>query len=343
MPNSICGVVSIYFLVSAHNLAAQKDTLVVSNGDVLIGEIKSMERGVLFMETDYSDSDFEIEWEEVKELYASRNFVVFLSKGKKYYGTIRSDLADKTKVIIIEDNKADKIIVEKDDIVYMDAIDSDFISRLSVSLDLGFTLTKANNLRQLSTRTNLGYLTTDWKADASFDIVRSAQDDVEQTKRTEAIIGFRYFLLADWYVFASGNFLQNDEQKLKLRTSTSGGLGKYFVHTNALSFGGKLGAAWTNENFIDSANTNTNSFEGLVGLELNLFNVEDFSLISTINVYPSFTQSGRIRTDFRLDLKYDLPLDFYIRLGYTQNYDSKPIKGASENDYVLQTTFGWEL
>ena len=43
------------------------------------------------------------------------------------------------------------------------------------------------------------------------------------------------------------------------------------------------------------------------------------------------------------DLKYDLPLDFYIRLGYTLNYDNKPVEGATESDYVLQTSFGWEL
>ena len=45
-------------LISVVKVAyAANDTLLVSNGDVLVGEIKSMERGVLVMETDYSDSD----------------------------------------------------------------------------------------------------------------------------------------------------------------------------------------------------------------------------------------------------------------------------------------------
>ena len=38
---------------------AQTDTLVLSNGDVIVGEIKDMTRGVLTLETDYSDFRFQ--------------------------------------------------------------------------------------------------------------------------------------------------------------------------------------------------------------------------------------------------------------------------------------------
>lgn len=31
----------------------------------MTGEIKSMNKGVLVIETDYSDSDFKIEWEKI--------------------------------------------------------------------------------------------------------------------------------------------------------------------------------------------------------------------------------------------------------------------------------------
>ena len=320
---------------------AVNDTLVVSNSDVLVGEIKSMERGVLVMVTDYSDSDFKIEWDNVTKFYSNRNFIVTLSEGERYYGKINSDPTDDKKVVIIEagiEHQANLV-----DVVYLDAVKKDFISRLSASIDLGFSFTKANNLRQFSTRTYLGYLTEDWSTDVSFDAVRSAQDDVDETKRTDASVGIRYFLLADWFLFASADFLQNDEQKLKLRSTPSVGIGNYFIHSNSLYFGGSIGAAWTNEEFNDSAQTHRSSAEGVVGLELNMFNMGDLSLLTNLTVYPSFTESGRVRADFKFDLKYDLPLDFYIRLGYTLNYDNKPVEGATESDYVLQTSFGWEL
>jgi len=322
-------------------ISAETDTLVVSNGDVLVGEIKSLEHGVLMMETDYSDSDFKIEWDNVTMFSSNRNFIVTLSEGQRYYGKINSDPIKDREVVILEgdvEHRANLI-----DIVFLDAVKKDFLSRLSASIDLGFSFTKANNLRQFSTRTYLGYLTEDWSTDVSFDAVRSAQDNVDDTKRMDASIGFKYFLPADWFLFASADFLQNDEQKLKLRTTPSAGIGNYFIHSNSLYFGGSLGAAWTNEEFNDSAQTHRSSAEGVAGLELNLFNMGDLSLLTNLTVYPSFTESERVRADFKFDMKYDLPLDFYIRLGYTLNYDNKPVEGAAESDYVLQTSFGWEL
>ena len=47
--------------------------------------------------------------------------------------------------------------------------------------------------------------------------------------------------------------------------------------------------------------------------------------------------------DDRVDLKYDLPKDLYIRMGLTLNYDNQPVEGATDTDYVFQTTLGWEL
>ena len=37
-------------------------------------------------------------------------------------------------------------------------------------------------------------------------------------------------------------------------------------------------------------------------------------------------------------------LEYMIfNLGFTLNYDNQPAEGATENDYVFQTTIGWEL
>jgi hypothetical protein len=95
-------LICLLFFAAAEMLCAESDTLIVSSGVILTGEIKSMKPHVLYMQTDYSDSDFKIEWEKVREIYSSRNFVIFLSSNKKYYGKIRSGYSDK-KMIIIRD------------------------------------------------------------------------------------------------------------------------------------------------------------------------------------------------------------------------------------------------
>jgi hypothetical protein len=44
-----------------------------------------------------------------------------------------------------------------------------------------------------------------------------------------------------------------------------------------------------------------------------------------------------------LDIKYDLPLDFYIRNGLSLNFDNQPAVLGNELDYVWNLGFGWEL
>jgi putative salt-induced outer membrane protein YdiY len=120
------------------------------------------------------------------------------------------------------------------------------------------------------------------------------------------------------------------------------GLGKYLIHTNSTYWGVQGGGSFNNEEFSDES-LSRQSAEGFFGTELNMYDIGDLNLLTKVVVYPSITESGRWRTDFNFDTKYDLPLDFYIRLGFTLNYDNQPVEGAPNTDYVFQTTFGWEL
>jgi hypothetical protein len=328
-------------LISAAEIFAKTDSLVFNNGNTIAGEIKNLSWGVLVFETDYSDSDFKIEWEKVAEIYSSGNFIISLSSGKRLVSNIRSDSADKSKVILRDYGR--EIIINTQDVVYIKEVEEGFLQRLSASIDLGYSLTKANNLQQFSTRSSLGYLTDSWNADASFDAVRSAQDSIADTKRTDAKIGFNYFLGKNWFAMISANFLQNDEQKLKLRSTPKVGIGNYIIQTNALYWGLYTGLAWNNEIYTDNTIPNLSDAEVNIGTELNIFDMGDFGLITTLSVYKSVMEGKRLRADFKFDVKYDLPLDFYIKLGYTLNYNNRPVEGASKQDYVFQTTFGWEL
>ncbi len=330
---------TIFMLFIATHSLAQTDSLVFSNGNSMVGEIKSMDRGVLTIETDYSDSDFKIEWSGIKELYANTNFLISLADGSRYNGRFRSTGDGK---LILVTNWGEEVETEKYNLVYLKAVDSDFWSKLYASLDLGFSYTKSNNLRQLSARSNLGYIAERWSTDISFNSVNSTQDDVDPIRRTDGGLTYRYFLPKDWYFLANVSFLSNTEQKLDLRTNGKIGLGKYILHTNKSYFGFQAGASFNNEKFTTEESSHQ-SLEAFVGSELNLFDIGDLSLLTAGNVYPSVTDGGRWRADFKIDTKYDLPLDFYIKLGYSINYDNQPVEGASATDYVFQTSFGWEL
>jgi hypothetical protein len=318
---------------------AQVDSLIFSNGEMVIGEIKKMDRGVVTIETFYSDSDFEIEWDRVSWIRSKENHLVNLTDGRRLNASINSTAKDDE---IQLDDGTQKILVHVQDIVAFKPINDTFWDKFSASIDVSLDLTKAKNLTQFSTRTNVGYLTQRWELKGNYNTVFSRQDSVADINRMDANITFNYFLPSDWYVFFSNDFLQNNEQKLALRSTTKLGMGYYLVRTNAVYFGLFGGAASNRESFTENASPDLNSAEAFIGLELNLFDIGDLSLLTNVSGYPSLTERGRFRLDFKFDLKYDLPLDFYIKTGTTVNFDNQPVAGAGELDYVIQTGIGWE-
>lgn len=328
----------IIIITLSTNLHAQVDSLIFINDNYVVGEVKDMDRGVLIIETDYSDSDFKIEWEGIREIYTQTSFLITLSDGRRFNGRLES--AGDGKIAILTDGGS-RIEIDQPEFVYLKSIDDTFASRLYANLDIGFSFTKAQNLRQSNLSASVGYLARRWSTDLNYSLVTSNQDNTDPIRRAEGGLNFRYFLPKDWYAMANLNVFSSTEQKINLRTTTSLGIGKYIIHTNQVYWGVAAGLNFNNEDFSSDA-SDRQSLEGAIGSELNMYDIENLSLLSSAVVFPSFTESGRWRGEFAFNAKYDLPLDFYIRLGVNVNYDNRPVEGATETDYVLQSGLGWE-
>ena len=86
------------------------------------------------------------------------------------------------------------------------------------------------------------------------------------------------------------------------------------------------------------------SLEALLGTYFNFFTFGDWEndLSSSLLVYPSLTESGRIRADFDISYRQDLFSDFYVRFSFYDQYDSSPPEGASNNDFGTTIAVGWD-
>ncbi len=142
-----------------------------------------------------------------------------------------------------------------------------------------------------------------------------------------------------WYLLGEVSFLANTEQALDSRISPSIGLGKFLISTNKLYLGLSLGYAYNIENYVDASLDKTSS-EIFLFSEFNMFDYEDIDLKTGIKLYPSLSENGRFRTDFDLTLKYDLLLDFYIKLGFALNFDNQPAIEGNDFDYIFNTGLG---
>ncbi|HEY9261671.1 DUF481 domain-containing protein [Chitinophaga sp.] len=338
---AFCAFFLFALLSIPKGVSAQKtDSLIMNNGNVIVGELKLLDKGVVTIETDYSKDDFTIEWTKIKAIYSKSHFLITLKNGLRLNGSMQTDSV--TRKVIITPVQDSPVVTTVSDIVYLKGLKSSFWSRASASIDMGLSLTKANNLRQFTVRSNVGYLADKWEATMFYNDLRSKQDSIDATRRTEWGPTFKYFMQHDWFAAASLNFLSNTEQALDLRTTGKLGMGKYFVHTNKTYVGAGAGVAYNREVFTNET-TSRSSLEAYFGYEVNLFDVKDFSLLTTGYAYPSLTEAGRWRADFSLDTKYDLPLNFYLKFGGTLNYDNQPAVSGKDIDYVLAFTFGWEL
>ena len=330
----------ILLFMGALSVSSQIDSLVFINGDDMVGEVKTMNRNVLMVKTKYSDKDFAIEWDGVKEIYTESYYLVSLSDGRRYNGSLKS-MGEGRVAIVIYVGKP--IIVDMDDIVYLDDIDVHFWSRLSFTIDMGLDLAKANDFAQLTIKTSLGYKANRWSIKSKYSNHFSRQNDIDDIRSSDGTIDFKYFMRRDLYPLVTVNFMSSSEQKLDLRTTSELGLGKFLKHNNNYYWGISVGGTYNVERYED-VEGKRESWEMFVGSELNLFNIGDLDLLNKVLVYRSFTETGRWRADFNLDIKYEMFFDddFYIIFGTKVNYDNKPAEGASEIDYTFHTGFGWE-
>lgn len=334
-------VLLFFFTIFTIISFAQNDTIISLDNNVLNGEIKEMDRGVLTFETTYSDSDFKIEWLQIKMIISDQKFRIINTGGDRFYGSIKKDTI--FNKIIIDDKDKGFVVTEIEKIVYLKQIDEGHIfDIMNLSLDLGYSFTKSNNLHQFNGSLNADYYRNKWGVAISANSIQNYQDNAPKTDRFTGNIDFKYFLKNDFFLSAIGDYYSNTEQQLNLRSTYNVSIGHYFIRTNKVYFNASIGIARNLEDYIEGID-DIRSFEGSAKIEYNMFDMGDFNMFTSITAYPSFTEKGRFRTISNLTAKYDLPRDFYIKTTYDYNYDNKPVAGATESDYVFTFGIGWEL
>lgn len=318
---------------------AQRDTLFLKNKDVLVGTVENFAAGVLSFSTDYSDEDFKIEFDKVIGIYVHKRSIITLTRSRRRYGTIKTMVPGTITVTTGKD------IVETfkiRELISLQEVNEDRKKRISGSIDLGYDFTKAQGKSQVTLDGKLAYLGELWVSNASINWLQSRQDSVADIKRVDAKTDLRRLLSRTWYLIGELTFLSNTEQALEGRFTPNFGVGKLLASTHRLYFGVSVGLAFNNENYVDKS-LNKNSVESFLSSTLNMYNFEDISLNSNLKVSPSLSEIGRIRTDFDISLKYDLPYDFYIKTGFTVNYDNQPAIAGNEIDFIFSSGFGWEF
>ena len=333
------GLLLLTMTLASGAMAFAEDVLVLKNGDRISGEVKKMVAGDVHVDAGYGENIFIIDWAEVERIESPAYFSVVTSSGNRFSGSIRTDPEASTRILV--ENQGAIVPLEHSDLVALTPIDAGFWGRFGTSVDFGMSLTKANETKQFNTRATASYLTDDWSLEGNVDSLFNAREGVPDTNRNELGTNFRYFITERWFSVTFGSFLQSDELQLDLRSSIGGGMGRYLVRNNRWLLSINGGGAWTHEKFEDPLVSDENSGEALGAVEFNAFNIGDLNILAQFSVFPSLSDLGRVRINFRNDFKWDLPQDLYFSVGFTNNYDSSPPTDTPNNDYIFSTSVGW--
>ncbi len=330
----------LFFWGWMQNASAQNDSVFIKQGGMLVGTIKSLTGASLLFTTPYTNDPISIKWSEITAIKTGKLFKVMDTKGNIAIGTIILDSTNAGQFFI---KTADTtLIFGKGNIGLITKYDPKNIrDKLDIQLDIGFVTAKANNARQLSLGTRVGYEARKWVFLFDYSTFASIVDNIE-TARGNLGLSAAYVLPRNWYITARSNFFSSTEQQLDYRSTNSFGVGKYIFRQANHELRSLAGGSYNLEKFTLSPEEFTSA--ELFGSIHYFYNAtKGLKLLSDLVVSPSLTETGRVRTYFSAEAKVTVVRHFTFGISYTLNYDSHPPVESSKTDYIFNFKLGWSF
>jgi putative salt-induced outer membrane protein YdiY len=320
------------------------DTIIMKNGDRLTGEVKKLEQGVLYVETDYFSGSVGVDWMQVEKVESMANYQIVLDDGQRLTGKI-----SKTVTQAEAQDKDFKVLapgvdvrVSGREVVEIESQRKTFWRQLKGSIDFGYNFTSGNNQSSLSTSAKAEYTAARWAAGASYNASYSGQSGGATTNLFEVQAFGERFLDRNSFLIGLSDFLHSSQQDIVLRTTLGGGYGRYLMRTNQNQLRWLVGADYTQASYQSGLTQPTQqNVELLLGAEYQLFHFDRYAVQSQFLVFPGMSDFGRVRFTTNSIFTVKLSNKFHWNLSFWDNFDSRPPLNAQRNGTGLSTGLGW--
>lgn len=323
----------------------RKDVVIMNNGDHFTGQVKRLENGLLYIETDYVTGNIGLDWNQVQSIESTATYRIVLNDGRRLEGKIEKHTGEKEKkedFVIREATEEEE--VPSTEIFSLDTKKPTFWRDLQGAIDLGYSFTSGNSQSSMNVDTSAAYQTPKWKAATSFDSTFSGQSGGSTTNREDLQGIFTRFLNRNSFVVGLSDFLHSSQQDLNLRATLVAGYGRYLKRTTSSTLSWLGGIDYIHESFDTTAGQPSGqSSEAVVGLQYNYvrFNFGQFN--SQLLIFPSLTDSGRVRMTTNNTLSINLRNNFHLAFTLWDNFDSRPPVTAKKNELGISSGVGWSF
>lgn len=334
-------------------LSQKTDSVVVSNGNLIIGEIKELQRGQLQLSTDAMGT-VHVEWPKVISIGTTKIFEVFLEDGTIYFGSTRLSSRDSVIVLVGDD----AVAVPTQSVVSLQRIKPNFWDALDGNVNFGFDFTQQNAKLDLNLSGEVRYTARQKRGSGgsipilssngitvtrlTYNASFSRQDSVANIERAQLGISRARQFESLWFWIVALAAERNSQLSLDYRWTVSAGAGRLLVQSNKFDFSVWAGPAFAREQFTGESPDNSIPFVLAANAYYFTWGTLDTTLSSQLQVSPILDQWGRWRVNYTLNASRDLFQNFNLNLGITESYDSDPTSAdAQKNDFSITTTLGW--
>ncbi len=328
-------------LIFADISHAKTDVVIFNYGDRLTGEVKSLERGRLRFKTDATDT-IGVEWDDVAYLSSDQNIQVETQTGNRHLGhLVRSD----EEFSLVVQTREGPIELKNDEVVLMTPIDEAGTSRLDGDITAGYNFAKASEVTQLHLGLDMDFRTETRIVSLSLDSVVTDSEDSESSQRESLDLQYRRLLSNSWLLGGVVTLDRNDELGIDLRTSVGGGGGRILKRTNRSSLVLEGGLLATREN-LSGGVSDEDTLEAFATMTWDWFRYDspELDLSTSLQVIPNLTDTGRVRGELDISLKWEMIEDLFWELSLYDSYDSRPATaGAEKNDYGIISSLGYDF
>ncbi len=339
--NKILQTIVLYSVIAMPAYAEKTDIVVLANGNIVTGEVKSLEFGSLRYSTD-SMGTVNIDWEDVVTVTSNQDLQVELTDGIRYYGHLTSPEDRFSVRIKTASAEFDFTMTEIIRITPIETAEK-FWQRLDGSFSFGIQTQKSSSITTSNLAADINYRTREYLVGLRLNSSVTDQPiegtRVRQTFQTnyQRFRGNRWF--TDWFT----GWEKNDELGIQSRVSLGGALGRYIVQTNKNQFSLTLGLQAAAEAFTGNEESTTNA-EGRIEIRyLHRNLVPEASINFTTIIYPLLEDLSKYRAETDLSFKREFVEDLFFEVSVGHSYLSEPPVDSASIDYAVTTSLGYSF
>lgn len=324
--------------MAAEDVSSYTDIVHFKNGDRITGNIKELDRGKLRVRTLTMDTIY-VNWKDIEAIDSNKYLRIEQTDGSFTNGRLQGSGSIGVLGVLDHGTLVD-VPVDRVAAMRPLRVDESFLHRIEGEFKAGVDYKKASDILTVNVASSARLREERYEIGAGFDWNQTARTADSDSLRAVLYGDYTRFRQNRWFWRGAGALERNDELGLDLRMLFSGSVGRYLTRTTTRRWQVNVGLA---SNFEEkTTGARSESLEGMIQSTFDIFNlsIPITRLTASASLFPSLTESGRLRANTSITLRNEIIRDLFWDLQIYSNYDNQPVQGAQKRDYGIITSLG---